>query len=68
MPTCRQKLHVVILVIKQAMILSRQRKKRLHVTAVDASKAFDKVVRNKLWSKLLNKNLLDCIVAALVNY
>ena len=57
-----------IFVLKQAMILSRSRKQRLYVTAVDASKAFDKVVRNKLWSKLMDKNIPECLTAALANY
>ena len=42
-------------VLFETIIYSRHCKTRIYVTSIDASKAFDKVDRKKLWIKLLKK-------------
>ena len=42
--------------------------KRLYVIAIDASKAFDKIVRSMMWLRLLDLGTQPTIVLALANY
>ena len=43
-----------VFILKQAIRSAIRQKKRLYVVAIDASKAFDKVVRHTLWIKLIS--------------
>ncbi len=43
-------------VLQEAINLAKQNGKKLYVVAIDASKAFDKVHRLALWSKMINVN------------
>lgn len=54
--------------LKQAIRLSNFTKNRLYVCAIDASKAFDKVNREKLWMKMIQKKLEPAIISAIINY
>jgi len=57
-----------IFVVKQMIKLYSERNNKCIVCALDASKAFDKVVRSKLWLKLLNAGVRACIVLILIEY
>ncbi|CAF1025691.1 unnamed protein product, partial [Brachionus calyciflorus] len=54
--------------LKQALKVARNLKKRLYICAIDASKAFDKVVRAKLWLELIKKDIPPPIILAFIHY
>lgn len=55
-------------VLNHAIKLSKFFGKHLYVCAIDASKAFDKVNRDILWSKLMKKNINTAIIVSIINY
>jgi hypothetical protein len=55
-------------VLKVAASLTKCRGQRLYACAIDASKAFDKVSRSKLWLKLIEKNLSPDTTIAIIKY
>lgn len=57
-----------VFVLKQAIKLSNHLKRRLYVCAIDASKAFDKVIRMNLWKKLISKNIHPAIAMSIIKY
>jgi hypothetical protein len=57
-----------IFVMKQAIKYANTINKRIYLCALDASKAFDKVIRVVLWWKLAKKNVNPCLVKALMSY
>ena len=42
--------------------------KKTYITAIDASKAFDKINRLKLWTKMFNKPISTKIIKSLISY
>ena len=54
--------------MNQALLASRVRNRKLYICAVDASKAFDKVSREKLWDLMVVKKINPAIVMAIKNY
>ena len=57
-----------IFLLNHAIKISKHFNKRLYVCAVDASKAFDKVNRDILWSKLIKLELCPSIILSIVSY
>ncbi|CAF1135174.1 unnamed protein product, partial [Brachionus calyciflorus] len=57
-----------IFLLNHAIKNSEHFNKRLYVCAVDASKAFDKVNRDILWSKLIKLELCPSIILSIVSY
>ncbi|RNA14504.1 RNA-directed DNA polymerase from mobile element jockey-like [Brachionus plicatilis] len=57
-----------VFTLNQAIRISNKIKKRLYVCAIDASKAFDKINRKILWSKLIKMNISPSIVHAIMTY
>ena len=55
-------------VFNQALLASQVRNRKLYICAVDASKAFDKVSREKLWDLMVDKKIEPAIVMAIKNY
>ena len=53
-----------VFILKQAIRSAIKLKKRLYVVAIDASKAFDKVVRQTLWIRLIRLRIPLLIVLA----
>ena len=54
--------------LNQALVVSKVRNKKLYICAVDASKAFDKVSREKMWVIMTAKNVRPCISLAIRKY
>ena len=54
--------------MKVAARLAKTRGQRLYACAIDASKAYDKVSRNKLWVKLIEKKIPPEIINATFKY
>jgi hypothetical protein len=54
--------------LKQTIKLARMAKKRVYMCALDASKAFDKVIRLILWWKLAKKGLCVMLLKGLMAY
>jgi hypothetical protein len=57
-----------IFVVTQLLKVCNERRKSCYICALDASKAFDKVVRNKLWLKMLKNGIRHCVVLLLSKY
>lgn len=57
-----------IYVLKRAIKLNNKNKKRLYACAIDATKAFDKMSREILWSILIYKKINPAIVITLMKY
>ncbi|CAF1011374.1 unnamed protein product, partial [Brachionus calyciflorus] len=53
---------------KQAIEKCVRTRKWAYICAIDASKAFDKVNRIKLWKELIKKKLSPCIIINLIKY
>ena len=60
--------HAVEVVFNQALLASQVRNRKLYICAVDASKAFDKVSREKLWDLMVDKKIEPAIVMVIKNY
>jgi len=56
-----------LFVFNEALNSNKRRNKKTYVCAIDASKAFDKVNRTKLWAKLIDK-ISPNILRILMNY
>ena len=54
--------------VKQAVAAAKAMNKRLYVCAIDASKAFDKIIRPKLWLELIKNKISEHTNMALINY
>jgi hypothetical protein len=57
-----------IFVLKQIIKYARMINKRVYMCALDASKAFDKVIRLVLWWKLAMKGICVMLLKALMTY
>jgi hypothetical protein len=57
-----------IFILKQTIKFANSINKRVYVCAIDASKAFDKVIRLILWWKLAKKGLNRMVLKALMAY
>jgi hypothetical protein len=57
-----------IFVLKQVIKYARMLNKRVYMCAIDASKAFDKVIRLILWWKLAKKGLSRSVLKSLMAY
>lgn len=57
-----------IFVLKQVIKYARMINKRVYMCAIDASKAFDKVIRLILWWKLAKKGLSRTVLKSLMAY
>ena len=56
-----------IFVLRETALLAKRKRKNTYACAIDASKAFDKLNRHILWSKMIGK-IDDDILASLINY
>ncbi|CAF0747706.1 unnamed protein product [Brachionus calyciflorus] len=56
-----------VFALKELILFNKRKKKKTYACAIDASKAFDKVNRINLWSKMIDK-IKACILRALINY
>ena len=54
--------------LKQAIKITKKNRQALYVCAIDASKAFDKVVRPILWQQLINNEIPTHTTLALIEY
>ena len=61
--SCNHAIFILKVAARIAMLRAKTRDQRLYVCAVDASEAYDKVSRNKLWIKLIEKKLPPEIIA-----
>jgi len=57
-----------IFMVTQMLKVCNVRKKPCYICALDASKAFDKVVRNKLWLKMIENGIRHCVVLLISKY
>jgi hypothetical protein len=57
-----------IFMVKQVIEICRSRKQVCFICALDASKAFDKLVRSKLWLKMFQLGIRPVIIFALMSY
>lgn len=57
-----------ILILKQTMNAARKFGHRLYISAIDAAKAFDKVNRDILWSKMIQIGVSPILVVATMKY
>ena len=57
-----------VFVLKAAARIAKARGQRLYACAIDASKAFDKVSRSKLWLKLIEKQIAPELIIAIYKY
>jgi len=57
-----------IFMVKQVIEVCRSRKQICFICALDPSKAFDKVVRSKLWLKMFQLGIRPVIIFALMSY
>ena len=55
-------------ILKQLINKSKRMKKRLYVTAIDASKAFDKVPREILWNRMRELGINPTVILAIESY
>jgi len=55
-------------ILNELMKICKKRNVNLYIVSIDASKAFDKVVRNVLWLKMIEMNIHTSIVVCLCNY
>jgi hypothetical protein len=55
-------------ILRECMNVAKQKNKKLYMVAIDASKAFDKVCRLALWSKLIKSSIDPAIVYSLMQY
>jgi hypothetical protein len=55
-------------ILNELMKICKHRNVNLYIVSIDASKAFDKVVRNVLWLKMLEMKIHLSIVVCLCNY
>ena len=57
-----------VFVLKAAARKAKARDQRLYACAIDASKAFDKVSRSKLWLKLIEKQIAPELIISIYKY
>ena len=56
-----------LFVLRELLIKNQKNKKKTYICAIDASKAFDKVNRNFMWNKLIDKSN-PIALSSLINY
>ncbi|RNA16439.1 RNA-directed DNA polymerase from mobile element jockey-like, partial [Brachionus plicatilis] len=54
--------------LKQAIKLTKKKRQAIYVCAIDASKAFDKVIRAILWQQLIKNKISVQVTLALIKY
>lgn len=57
-----------VFTLNQAIRISTKTKKRLYICAIDASKAFDKINREILWTKLIRMKISPAIIHPIMLY
>jgi len=57
-----------VMIINEAIKLTKKRERNFYIVAIDASKAFDHVERNRLYQKLINSNVSIPVILLIIAY